>query len=194
MVDTARSLDDMLALMPRDGSIRITAQTIRDLATSMIGVYGNIYEYNGSTVLSGVGTAGLDVVLGTKGPTNGTTLHPDLAYSASPQTQKIQVDMDGTYLVCGRVTFAPSAITNAFILSIAHDVSGVTKTVAVSRKLALENDHEESICVSKLMTDDQTVSPVSPVTAGESFWLRLATESGTANCTIKQGNLTVRRI
>lgn len=175
MVDTIRSLADLLALLADNSSGDISAQDVRDVVVSLHGVYGEMYVTGGASAQSLDTTPAQLTGFAANGNSSGTT--PDHT------NDQITVGTDGVYLVHGQF----SAIGE----------TGTTYELELRSNGSLVPGIRCKFTASMTVGDHVSASFIGLVTLAADDVLSVYGESddaGGANLTLVEAQLVVHRV
>lgn len=130
MVETIRTVPELIALFADNVTGDISPQDSRDFIVSALGVYGGIALINGVTAQAGLDTTPVQLT-GFTADTVASGVIPDQA------NDQIEVDIDGVYLGLFQISFSGS---NNTTFTFEFYIDGVASNFAQDRRLNASGD------------------------------------------------------
>jgi len=163
MADTPRNLTDLLALLADNTTGNISAQDLRDMLVSCLGVYGSLSCFEAGAVQTDPNTGAKLTCFTTNGDAHGTT--PDHT------DDSIQIDVSGEYDIYFQCSFSGTA---SAVVKFRLRVDGVEQSFGCTRKIGTAGD----------IGSASFFAPAQDLTTGEKITVYIEADGATDDFTI----------
>lgn len=172
MADTPRSLSQLLAILADNTSGDISAQDLRDMLVTCLGVYGSLSCFEESTIQNDPNTGAKLTCFDTNGSSNGMT--PDHT------DDSITCNVTGVYDIAAHISFSG---TNSSTVKMRLRIDGVEQPYGLTRKLGNTD-----------VGDASFLAPGISLTSGEKITIYVECDTSTDDITVVDAQFTARMI